>query len=196
MHLEERTSDIFNSLMLIRGMCDGNRPRFTASLPRRFYGGVINFHVEKPRGHPRPECSTVLSGGGSGSTGVIYGPSEMFWAGDPFSIPRPAIPRLFLKRSFVLIAAIDRSSARRSLYVRRKTGGITSCLYHFNVLSALTSIACITYIYSKVILLCRTSLGNTCAFWHKVNSRKNVTKQSFMIILSKSNTEIFAKFFI
>lgn len=63
-----KTSGIFNSLMLIRGMCDGSRPRFTASLPRRFYGRVINFHVEKPRGHPRPECSAALSGGGSGST--------------------------------------------------------------------------------------------------------------------------------
>lgn len=62
------TSDIFNSLMLIRGMRDGSRPRFTASLPRRFYGRVINFHVEKPREHPRPECSAALSGGGSGST--------------------------------------------------------------------------------------------------------------------------------
>lgn len=133
------TSEIFNSLMLIRGMCDGSRPRFTASLPRRFYGRVINFHVEKPRG--------PAAGMFRGSQrwwirihDVIYGPSEMFWAGDLFSIPRPAIPGPFLKRSFVLIAAIDRSSARRSFYVCWNRWQV-SCLYRFNVPSALALIA-------------------------------------------------------
>lgn len=57
---------------------DGSRPHFTASLERRFYGSIINFHVENSREPPRMECSAALSGGGSGSMEVIYGPSEMF----------------------------------------------------------------------------------------------------------------------
>lgn len=75
--------------------------------------------------------------------------------------PAARNPRLFLKRSFVLIAAIDRSSARRSLYVRRNRWQI-SCLYHFNVLSALTSIA---RIYFKVICV---YFGNV--YFGKANS--------------------------
>lgn len=39
---------------------------------------------------------------------VIYGPSEMFWANDPFSILRNHDRGLSPKRSFVLISPIDR----------------------------------------------------------------------------------------
>lgn len=154
--------------MLIRGMCDGSRPRFTASLPRRFCGRVINFHVEKPRGHPRPGMFRGSQRWWIRIHDVIYGSSEMFWAGDPFSIPRPAIPSPFLKRSFVLIAAIALRSPRRFLYVCWDRWQV-SCLYRFNVPSALALIA------NTVQVDYRLALNFREIFFGKVNSEWQFT---------------------
>lgn len=116
-------------------MRDGSRPRFTASLPRRFYGRALLISTLKSplRAPARP--------------GMLRG-SQRWWIhrcdlwlewdvlrGQSVLDPAAREPSPFLKRSFVLIAAIDRPSARRFLYVPRNRWQVP-CLYHFNALSA------------------------------------------------------------
>lgn len=117
-------------------MRDGSRPRFTASLPRRFYGGVINFHVEKPV--EKAPAAGMFCGSQRWWIRIHRCDLWLEWdvlRGQSVLDPAAREPGPFLKRSFVLIAAIGRPSARRFLYVPRNRWQIP-CLYRFNALSA------------------------------------------------------------